>query len=84
MPDSRCEPSACFVCLGVCLLQVQLLVDFLTGNLGAAPQQQLAAQVRVVLLRAVQLRQYSSGSTVQAVQFRQCSSGSTVQAVLAT
>jgi DNA polymerase delta subunit 2 len=27
------------------LLQVQLLVDFLTGNLGAAPQQQLAAKV---------------------------------------
>jgi DNA polymerase delta subunit 2 len=26
-------------------LQVQLLVDFLTGNLGAAPQQQLAAKV---------------------------------------
>lgn len=27
------------------MMQVQLLVDFLTGNLGAAPQQQLAAKV---------------------------------------
>lgn len=32
--------SCCYL-----LPQVQLLVDFLTGNLGAAPQQQLAAKV---------------------------------------
>eukprot|EP00878_Enallax_costatus_P041960 GHUV01048897.1.p1 GENE.GHUV01048897.1~~GHUV01048897.1.p1 ORF type:complete len:102 (+),score=7.79 GHUV01048897.1:64-369(+) len=32
-------------CCTVANPQIQLLVDFLTGNLGAAPQQELAAKV---------------------------------------